>query len=144
MPSIPASSIARCPGSAPTPNLPYYEFLAYGPNQAPLVGLDAVTGYPDQDPAGIATFAPPDYVAGLHALVGILSALRAPRRNRRGHELDVSQFETTVSLLGPHLIDHDRSGAVLARDGNRVPWAAPQGCYPCAGEDRFVAISVRE
>ncbi len=52
------------PGFGSEPDLPYYEFLAWGPNQAPLVGLDGLTGYPDQQPAGIATVAPPDYFAG--------------------------------------------------------------------------------
>lgn len=130
------------PGFGSDPDLPYFEFLAYGPNQAPLVGLDAVTGYPDQDPAGIATFAPPDYVAGLHAVVAILTALEHRDATGEGTLLDVSQFETTVSLAGQYLIDNDRTGTVPERDGNRVPWAAPQGCYPCLGEDRFVAISV--
>jgi crotonobetainyl-CoA:carnitine CoA-transferase CaiB-like acyl-CoA transferase len=31
---------------------------------------------------------------------------------------------------------------VLRRDGNRGPVAAPQGVYPCAGEDRWVALAV--
>jgi crotonobetainyl-CoA:carnitine CoA-transferase CaiB-like acyl-CoA transferase len=28
------------------------------------------------------------------------------------------------------------------RMGNRSPYAAPQGCYPCAGDDEWVAIGV--
>ncbi len=31
------------PGFGSDPTQPYYEFLAWGPNQAPLVGLDALT-----------------------------------------------------------------------------------------------------
>src|SRR5262249_46907362 len=30
-----------------------------------------------------------------------------------------------------------------ARPGNRSPHAAPQGCYPCAGDDEWCVISVQ-
>ena len=73
------------PGFGSDPTQPYYEFLAWGPNQAPLVGLDELTGYPDQVPAGIATIAPPDYFGGLHAMIGDPHRARAPRPHRRGH-----------------------------------------------------------
>ena len=73
------------PGFGSQPDLPYYEFLAWGPNQAPLVGLDGLTGYPDQQPAGIATVAPPDYFAGLHARGGGPDRAGAPGPHGRGH-----------------------------------------------------------
>src|SRR5207342_2745403 len=68
----PALVYVALPGFGSDPDQPYYEFLAWGPNQAPLVGLDELTGYPDQVPAGIATIAPPDYFAGLHAMAAVL------------------------------------------------------------------------
>ena len=73
------------PGFGSDAELPYYEFLAWGPNQAPLVGLDELTGYPDQPPAGIATIAPPDYFAGLHALRRRAHRPRAPGPDGGGH-----------------------------------------------------------
>ena len=131
------------PGFGSDPALPYYEFLAWGPNQAPLVGLDELTGYPDQVPAGIATIAPPDYFAGLHALAAVLTALEHRDRNGEGTVVDIAQFETTVSALGPFLLDHALSGAQPTRSGNRLTWLAPQGCYRCAGDDEaWVAVTV--
>jgi benzylsuccinate CoA-transferase BbsF subunit len=121
---------------------PYYEFLAWGPNQAPLVGLDELTGYPDQVPAGIATIAPPDYFAGLHAMIAVLTALEHRDQTGEGSFVDISQFETTVSSLGPFLLDHELTGAVPERSGNRLAWLAPQGTYPCEGEDAWVALTV--
>ncbi len=123
---------------------PYYEFLAWGPNQAPLVGLDELTGYPDQVPAGIATIAPPDYFAGLHAMAAVLTALEHRDRTGEGSVIDISQFETTVSSLGPFLLDHQLSGTVQERSGNRLEWLAPQGCYPCSGDDSYVAVTVTD
>jgi len=133
---------AALPAFGSDPALPYYPFISWGPNQAPLVGLDAVTGYPDQEPAGVAGFAPPDYFAGLHAFVAILTAIEARDRNGEGCWIDLSQFNTTVAALGPYLLDEQLSGTVLQRNGNRAPWSAPQGVYPCRGEDRWVAVSV--
>jgi crotonobetainyl-CoA:carnitine CoA-transferase CaiB-like acyl-CoA transferase len=130
------------PGFGSGPDLPYYEFLAWGPNQAPLVGLDGLTGYPDQQPAGIATVAPPDYFAGLHAVAAVLTALEHRDRTGEGSHVDISQFETTVSALGPFLLDNALTGRAPERNGNRLPWLAPQGCYPCRGRDAWVAVTV--
>ena len=132
------------PAFGSDPALPYYPFISWGPNQAPLVGLDAVTGYPDQEPAGVAGFAPPDYFAGLHAFMAIMTALEARRRSGEGSWVDVSQFNTTVAALGPYLLDEQLTGTVVERNGNRTPWFAPQGVYPCRGDDRWVAVSVTD
>lgn len=132
------------PGFGSDPDQPYYEFLAWGPNQAPLVGLDELTGYPDQVPSGIATIAPPDYFAGLHALAAVLTALEHRDQTGEGTFVDIAQFETTVSSLGPFLLDHVLTGAVPTRSGNRLTWLAPQGCYPCVGDDAWVAVTVHD
>jgi benzylsuccinate CoA-transferase BbsF subunit len=132
------------PGFGSDAAQPYYEFLAWGPNQAPLVGLDALTGYPDQEPAGIATIAPPDYFAGLHAMAAVLTGLEHRDRTGEGSFIDIAQFETTVTSLGPFLLDHALSERVAERSGNRLAWMAPQGCYPCVGDDAWVAISVSD
>ncbi len=130
------------PGFGSDPAHPYYEFLAWGPNQAPLVGLDELTGYPDQVPAGIATIAPPDYFAGLHAMAAVLTALEHRDRTGEGSFVDIAQFETTVSTLGPFLLDHQLTGNAPSRSGNRLSWLAPQGCYHCVGDEAWVAVTV--
>ena len=79
-----ASSTSRCPASAPTRPSRTTSSWPGARTRRPLVGLDELTGYPDQDPAGIATIAPPDYFAGLHALAAVLTGARAPRPHRRG------------------------------------------------------------
>ena len=124
------------------PAMPYYEFRAFGPNQAPLVGWDALTGFPHEEPAGIPSIAPPDYVGGLHTTLAIVTALAERDRTGEGRFIDISQLETTVSFLGPYLLGQDMGLAEPVRNGNRVPWAAPSGVYPCAGDDRWVAVTV--
>ncbi|MCU1502576.1 MAG: hypothetical protein JWM12_1930 [Ilumatobacteraceae bacterium] len=140
----PAIIYVALPGFGSDPSQPYYEFLAWGPNLAPLVGLDELTGYPDQVPAGIATIAPPDYFAGLHAIAAVLTALEHRDQTGQGSYVDIAQFETTVSSLGPLLIDHALTGNVPGRTGSRLSWLAPQGCYRCAGAEQWVAITVAD
>ncbi|MBI2765606.1 MAG: CoA transferase [Chloroflexi bacterium] len=129
------------PGFGSNPATPYYEFLAWGPNQAPLVGLDSLTGYADQEPAGIAAIAPPDYCSSLHAVIAVLTALEQRDRTGDGAYIDISQFEATIALLSPYLLDNVLNGHVQPRTGNRTSGAAPEGVYPCRGDDRWLAIS---
>ena len=135
---------AALPAFGSDPELPYYSFISWGPNQAPLVGLDAVTGFADQEPAGVASFAPPDYFAAMHGLVALLTALEEREHTGVGTSIDLSQFSTTVAALGPYLLDEQLSGTVVQRSGNRSAWYAPQGVYPSRGEDRWVALTVTD
>ena len=36
------------------------------------------------------------------------------------------------------------NGVVATRDGNRDRELAPHGVYPCAGDDRWIAIAARD
>jgi len=130
------------PGFGSDEQLPYYPFVAWGPNQAPLVGMDAITGYPDQEPCGIATIAPPDYFASLHAAVAILAGLEHRDSTGTACHVDVSQFEASVAFLGPFVYEHQLTGREQGRVGNRDARMAPSGVYPCQGTERYVALSV--
>src|SRR5262249_19528475 len=50
--------------------------------------------------------------------------------------------EAGFALAGPYLLDQDVNGHVTSALGNTHPLGAPHGVYPCAGEDRWVAITV--
>jgi benzylsuccinate CoA-transferase BbsF subunit len=131
-------------GFGSDPAAPYYSFVSWGPNQAPLVGIDELTGHPDREPAGIATIAPPDFFAALHATFAVLTGLERRDRTGEGVHVDLSQFEATIGLLGPFVMDHARTGVSQSRIGNRSLWCAPEGVYPCRGEERWIAITVPE
>ena len=134
----------QLPGFGSDPEMPYYSFVAWGPNQAPLVGLDDFTGHASDPPAGIATVAPPDYMSALHAAIATLSGLEHRELTGEGVHVDISQFETTLALLGPFVMDYDLTGTVHSRIGNHSLWGAPQGVYPCLGNERWVAITATD
>ncbi len=51
-------------------------------------------------------------------------------------------LEAMICFYGEELLAAQGRGAVAPRRGNRHAERAPQGCYRCAGEDRWIAISV--
>jgi crotonobetainyl-CoA:carnitine CoA-transferase CaiB-like acyl-CoA transferase len=121
---------------------PTSEFVSYGMAMAALAGLDLITGYEDGPPGGN-SISYPDYVAAHHGLVAILAALHDRERTGRGQQIELSQFESAVTLLGPAFLDYQINGVVAGRHGNRnVRWA-PQGVYPALGDDRWFALSIR-
>ncbi len=135
----------QLPGFGAEPGTPYYPYVAWGPNQAPLVGVDDLTGHAGREPAGIATVAPPDYLSSLHGAFCVLTGLEEREKTGEGVHVDIAQFETTVALLlGPMVMDHALSGHAQSRIGNRSLWYAPEGVYPCRGEERWIAVSAAD
>ena len=44
--------------------------------------------------------------------------------------------------MGPLILEYTANGRIAQRTGNREAGFAPQGVYPCQGEDRWCAISI--
>ena len=112
----------------------------FGPVLSSLVGLTNVTGWADRTPVnpyGAYT----DFIVPRFAVAAILAALDHSRRTGEGRHLDLSQLETSMHFLAPFLLDYTANGREQERRGNRDPGAAPHGVYPCAGEDRWLALA---
>ena len=88
--------------------------------------------------------ASPGPVAGMNAAAAVLVALwdREADRDRSGREVEVAMIEAMGSFVGDQLFAAQVRGSDAPRCGNRDPDIAPQGVYPCAGADRWIAISV--
>lgn len=129
------------PGFGESPG-PYRDYRSWGPNLSALSGLDWLTGDPDRPPV-LAPAPLPDYGGAYHAVVAILKALADKLRTGHGTRIEISQFETTVSVLGPQFLAQQLSGHTPMRSGNRIDGVVPRGVFPCRGDDRWVAIEVR-
>ena len=105
-------------------------------------GLMLATGATGDPPIGISN-SWNDYVGGLHTAVAIVDALSKRRETGKGRHLDVSQFECGVAMIGSLLLASAVTNAPPERLGSRSRSAAPQGCYRCAGDDQWCAISVQ-
>src|SRR5258705_7695903 len=119
----------------------YHDYRAWGPNLGPLAGLDNLTGWPDRAQSGLGTASCPDYTSAGHAAVAILAALLHRDATGEGQVIDLSQFESTVALLGPLLALFDDTGVERERCGNGATFGWPRGIFPAAGDDQWIAIS---
>src|SRR5262249_48886822 len=63
-------------------------------------------------------------------------------RTGRGCIVEASMFEAALAIAAEPIIEWSAYGNLLARDGNRSGYAAPQGLYACTGDDAWLAVSV--
>lgn len=120
---------------------PAAKLAGYGYHAAALAGFYEVTGWPDMAPSGPWT-AYTDTIAPRFISVLLASALDRRRRTGEGCLIDLAQLEASLHFLGPEIYDLQVNGHSVGRLGNRSRFSAPQGCYPAAGEDQWVAIAV--
>ena len=121
---------------------PYRERGSWGPILEAHSGLAATTGYEDGGPIKQGA-AFPDGIGGLTGTFALLDALRERDRTDAPVYVNLSQLESYVSIGGELVLAASAAGAPPARRGNRSPAFAPQGMYPCRGDDAWVAITVQ-
>jgi crotonobetainyl-CoA:carnitine CoA-transferase CaiB-like acyl-CoA transferase len=119
---------------------PLSTFAGFGNLAGAVSGFYELTGWPDRSPAG-PFLAYTDYIAPRFTVAALLAALDWRRRTGEGQHLDLSQAESSIHFLAPAILDHSVNGAHPTRDGNRDRFLAPHGVFPCAGDDRWVAIA---
>jgi len=121
---------------------PESEFVSYGPAQVPLSGMSSLTGYAGWPPMHVG-ISYGDPTGGLHGAVAVLAALLHRSATGEGQYIDLSQQETSIAVLGEGVLEQSIGGRQPERSGNRDPQMAPHGVFRCAGEQRWVAIAVR-
>ena len=121
---------------------PWSGFGAIGYGTEAASGLASVTGYRDGPPT-IPELPYADYTAGEHTVFAIMAALAHRAMTGRGQFIDISQTQTLSATVPEPLMDFTFNGRVQGRASNRDDIYAPQGAYPCAGDDNWISLSVR-
>src|SRR5256885_1861233 len=98
---------------------PGYDLIAQAES-----GLMAVTGEIDGDPVPVGTPIA-DIAAGMFACMSILAALRVRDHTGQGQRIDISLFESALSLLGNIASNYLISGEDARRYGSGHPNIAP-------------------
>jgi len=121
---------------------PYAKRVTMGGAMDGIAGYGALRHYPDQAPDTVNYSTRTDVVTGMTNAVAILTALAERERTGRGQQVEVSGVEASLHHIPEALMEYSLSGRVRRAAGNDHPWMAPHGVFPCAGEDRWIAISV--
>ena len=121
---------------------PMRDFGAYGPLLEAFGGLDQAMGYEGEGPMRIG-IAYPDAIGGALGAAATLGAIWEQAVQGGPVHVDLSQLEGMLSFVGEALVAASVHGAPPARIGNRSLDHAPHGVYRCAGDDDWVAITVR-
>jgi len=103
-------------------------------------GLMSLTGDPDGPPyrAGISVF---DVMAGNHAVIGILAALRHRDATGSGQLVEVNLLSSALTGLVNHSSAYAAGGVVPYRMGNAHPSVFPYEPLPTADNDLIVAAA---
>lgn len=122
---------------------PQKDYVSYGPTLQALSGYTLLMRHPHGEPAGWG-YSYADMSGGYSGALAVLMALWHRRRTGEGQFVDLSQFETISSVVGPALLDILVNKSTIAPFGNRSQEApaAPHGVYRCAGDDRWCAVTV--
>ncbi|HEY0640060.1 MAG TPA: CoA transferase [Pseudonocardiaceae bacterium] len=105
-----------------------------------ISGLMSLTGDPGGPPyrAGISVF---DVMAGNHAVIGILAALRHRDRTGEGQHVAVNLLSSALTGLVNHSSAYAAGGVVPYRMGNAHPSVFPYQPLPTADDDLIVAAA---
>ncbi len=120
-------------GSGAGRDVPGYDLMVQA-----MSGLMSLTGDPEGPPyrAGISVF---DVMAGNHAAIGILAALRHRDATGQGQHVEVNLLSSALTGLVNHSSAYVAGGVVPYRMGNAHPSVFPYEPLPTADNDIIVA-----
>ncbi|MGW6443367.1 CaiB/BaiF CoA transferase family protein [Lentzea sp. NPDC055074] len=122
-------------GSGGGKHVPGYDLMVQA-----ISGLMSLTGDPDGPPyrAGISVF---DVMAGNHAVIGILAALRHRDATGQGQLVEVNLLSSALTGLVNHSSAYVAGDVVPFRMGNAHPSVFPYEPLPTADNDLIVAAA---
>jgi crotonobetainyl-CoA:carnitine CoA-transferase CaiB-like acyl-CoA transferase len=121
---------------------PWRERVGFAPTMEQLAGLAWVTGLPENPP--VTPRGACDPLAGVHAAFVVLAALNFAERTGTGQQVELPMIETVLNVTAIQPIEAEVFGITLSRRGNRGHGTAIQNIYRCAGQDDWIAVTVRD
>ncbi len=121
---------------------PWAPFRAQGTTLEATMGVSHYTGYPDGPPTKVGQ-SYPDFLACWTGLLAIGAALVHRERTGEGQWIDLGMYQLGASMIPEALLDYQVRGHDLPRMGNQDLGALFSRVVPAAGDDRWLAVSIR-
>ena len=122
---------------------PERDQVGFGPIIEQMSGLASLTGYGDDGVPMKTGLSYGDPVAGMAAAAAVALALIQRRKTGEGAFIDLGQREVMSTLIGEAFVAASLRGEETTQHGNRDARSFAQGVYRCAGEEQWVAITLR-
>jgi len=119
---------------------PYKDKAGYEALMQAFSGVMSITGEPDGPPlrCGISLM---DLGTGMMAAYGVMNALFHRERTGTGQKVEVSLFETALSLMSYHAVGYLLNGHVPQRQGSGHPMIVPYQVFPTEDGEIFIVGS---
>jgi crotonobetainyl-CoA:carnitine CoA-transferase CaiB-like acyl-CoA transferase len=137
----PSLIILRLPPTGMTGD--WSSYTGFGAQFDGLSGMTWLCGHRGTDPMTSPATTYMDAASGPAAAFATFAALHYRAAKGRGQLIELAQMENVIQHLGDVFVDC-QLGIKPERMGNRDRWRAPQGLYPCAGDQRWLAVSVAD
>lgn len=122
----------------------YVEGRGYGAHIDSVAGSTILRGYRDSSPSDNVGIFAGDFWGGMHGAFALMAALRHRRRTGEGQVIEMAQVESSAHMFPQAALDAAWNGRAHRSAGNRsIEGFVPNGVYPTAGTDRWIAISCR-
>jgi crotonobetainyl-CoA:carnitine CoA-transferase CaiB-like acyl-CoA transferase len=99
-----------------------------------VAGLKSVSGHPTDPPLPwghqYADFSSNPF----HAAIAVMAALAERERSGEGQFIEISQYESTVAIMGPSILEYGARGEPPRPRGNADVEGAPHDFYRCAAQ----------
>jgi crotonobetainyl-CoA:carnitine CoA-transferase CaiB-like acyl-CoA transferase len=119
---------------------PYKDKVGYEALMQAFSGVMSITGDPAGPPlrCGVSFL---DLSTGMMAAYGVMNALFHRERMGSGQKVEVSLFETALSLMSYHAVGYLLNGQVPQRQGSGHPMIVPYQVFPTQDGEMFIVGS---
>ena len=120
---------------------PYRDFLGFGANFEAVAGVTYPRAYPNADMGVTTGTFHMDDSTGAGGAFAAMTALLQRERTGKGMTIEFPQIENMLQQVGELFLDYSMNGRSAEPIGNLHPFYV-QGCYPCAGHDQWIAMTI--
>jgi crotonobetainyl-CoA:carnitine CoA-transferase CaiB-like acyl-CoA transferase len=122
---------------------PWRDLTGFGNLAASATAYQQLASWPGRPPSG-PYGAYTDFISVRYNAIAILAAVEHRNRTGQGQYIDQAQAEAALHFLAPAYLDYTVNGVVPTAVGNDDAQLFPHGIFPALGENRWLAIAIRD